>query len=79
LVATLEEIGNAHGASISQVALNWLVSIHGEAVVAIPGASHVRQAQESAGAMDIALSSGEMERIDELSRGFHQKRFRKSI
>ncbi len=68
LVEALERIGSAHGASASQVALNILVNLHGTAVVTIPGASKVRHAIESAGAMDFELSAAEMAGIDRLSR-----------
>jgi len=70
LIDALKVIGQAHGASIPQVALNWLVNFHGETVVAIPGASKVEQAEGNASAMDFKLSSDEMAHIDELSRQF---------
>ena len=70
LIAGLEEIGAAHGVTVSQVALNWLIHFHGEMVVAIPGATKVRHAEESAGAMAFRLSDDEMARIDELSQQF---------
>jgi aryl-alcohol dehydrogenase-like predicted oxidoreductase len=68
LVRGLKEIARAHGATPSQVALAWLIGFHGEAVVAIPGASKPRHAEESAGAMQLTLSAKELSRIDELSR-----------
>jgi aryl-alcohol dehydrogenase-like predicted oxidoreductase len=68
LVEALEQTAAAHSASAAQVALNWLVNFHGETVVAIPGATKVKHARESAGAMDFALSPDEMAEIDRLSR-----------
>ena len=68
LVRFLQATAQSHGASASQVALNWLVSYHGAAVVAIPGATKVRHAQEAAGALDFALTAGELEEIARLSR-----------
>ena len=68
VIKVLDEIAEAHGATVSQVALSWLVTFSGEMVVAIPGASKLKHAEESAGAMKIALSSEEMERIDHISR-----------
>jgi aryl-alcohol dehydrogenase-like predicted oxidoreductase len=50
--------------------LNWVINFQGEAVVTIPGATKVRQAEESAGAMKFRLSGDEMARLDELSRGY---------
>ena len=68
VIKVLEGIAEAHGATVSQVALSWLVTFSGEIVVAIPGASKPKHAEESAGAMKIALTSDEMERIDHISR-----------
>ncbi len=67
LIAELRAIGEAHGATPAQVALAWLITYYGEAVVAIPGASRPEHATESAGAIDIRLTAAEIERIDHLS------------
>ena len=67
LIAELRAVGEAHGATPGQVALAWLVTYYGEAVVAIPGASKPGHASESAGAMDLRLTAGEIDRIDQLS------------
>lgn len=69
LIEMLSEIARAHGATPAQVALNWLVSFNKELVVAIPGASTVRQVQDNAAAMNLKLSSSELAKIDEFSRG----------
>mgnify|MGYP001827889366 CR=1 FL=1 len=68
LVAALEEIGQAYQATPAQVALNWLVNFHGDAVVAIPGASRPDQAADSAGAMRFSLTDDELAHIDRLTR-----------
>lgn len=68
LVAELKRVGAAHGATASQVALNWVVSFWGDTVVAIPGASKPRQALEAAGAMGFELTRAELDSIDRLSR-----------
>lgn len=70
VVEALEEIGAAHEATPAQVALNWLISFHGDRVVAIPGATNANQAAENAGAMHLRLSQGELERLDELTREY---------
>jgi aryl-alcohol dehydrogenase-like predicted oxidoreductase len=70
LVAALEEIGADHGASAAQVALNWIVSFHGDRIVTIPGVTKVRQAEESAGAMTFRLTDAELARLDGLSRQY---------
>ena len=70
LVEALEEIGPRYGATPAQVAVNWLVNFQGETVVAIPGASKVHHAEESAGAMAFKLSEEDMARLAELSSIF---------
>jgi len=70
LVMAMEEIGAKYNATPAQVALNWVINFQGEAVVTIPGATKVRQADESAAAMKFRLSCDEMARLDELSRGY---------
>ncbi len=70
LIDTLREIAIAHSATPAQVALSWLINFHGEAVVAIPGASTAKQAQENARAMSFTLSPAELTQIDQLSRKF---------
>ncbi len=68
LIEALRRIGDEHGATASQVALNWLVSFWGETVVAIPGASRPGQAKEAAGSMGFRLSPAELTSLDRLSR-----------
>jgi len=68
VVAALEEIAKSRGVTASQVALNWLISAHGDTVVAIPGASRPAQAQESAGAMAFSLTTDELSLLDRVTR-----------
>jgi aryl-alcohol dehydrogenase-like predicted oxidoreductase len=70
LVAVLEEIGAKYNVTAAQVALNWVISFHGDTIVTIPGATKIHQAEESAGAMHFRLSDDELSRLDELSRAF---------
>jgi aryl-alcohol dehydrogenase-like predicted oxidoreductase len=65
----MDEIGAKYNATPAQVALNWVIHSQGETIITIPGATKVRQAEESAGAMKFRLSDDEMARLDELSRG----------
>ena len=60
-------VGEAHDASVAQVALAWLVTHYGETVVAIPGASRPEQATAIATAMDVRLTEAEMASIDAIS------------
>lgn len=71
LMDALEEIGADHGVTAAQVALNWTVSFHGETIVAIPGVTKIRQAQDAAGAMKFQLTKAELTRLDELSKILH--------
>lgn len=73
LIQTLHNIADRINASPSQVALSWLIHFSGPNVVAIPGASSVRQARENAAAMAIRLSGEDMQRLDQLSRRFGGK------
>jgi aryl-alcohol dehydrogenase-like predicted oxidoreductase len=66
LIRALHEVGSRHGATAAQVALAWL--IRKPNVVAIPGASSVRQVEENVGAADIELSDEEDSRLAALAR-----------
>lgn len=68
LINVLAGIAEARQVTISQVALNWVITAHGETVVAIPGASRVSHAEEAAGALNFALSVDELARLDQTSR-----------
>ena len=69
LLQTMEGIGKAHGKTMGQVALNWLL-LKDELIIPIPGAKNVRQATENAGAIGWRLSRDEFERIDVASQPF---------
>jgi aryl-alcohol dehydrogenase-like predicted oxidoreductase len=70
MVETLMDIARAYGVSASQVALNWLVNYHGDAVVVIPGATKIEQARQNCAALNFSLKQNEMDKIEQLSRGF---------
>ena len=59
---TLSEIAKTHAKTPSQVALNWLT--RKKNVVAIPGVKKTEYAIDDAGAVDWALTSPEMERLE---------------
>ncbi len=73
LITEMEEIANIHQATISQVALNWLIHFSGDIVVTIPGATKSYQAQDSAGAMKFVLSADELDRLDRASQDLQKK------
>ena len=65
LIGALRDIASAHAATPAQVALAWL--LRKPNVVAIPGASSVKQVEDNAAAADLDLSSEEAARLDSLS------------
>jgi aryl-alcohol dehydrogenase-like predicted oxidoreductase len=67
LIDGLRQIAGTHSATVSQVALAWLITYYGDMVVAIPGASKPHQAEEAAGAMRLALSQQEIQSLAVLS------------
>lgn len=72
VIQALEEIAREHDAEPAQAALSWLIDARGDSVVGIPGASKVAHVQESVGAMDLVLTSREIERLDEVSHQFRK-------
>jgi aryl-alcohol dehydrogenase-like predicted oxidoreductase len=65
LLTGLAEIAKRHDATPSQIALAWLVNK--PHVVAIPGASSVKQLEDNAKAGDITLAGDEITELDRLS------------
>lgn len=66
LIETLDEIGKAHGKTVAQVALAWLIDA--PAVTApIVGANTVEQLHDTLGAVGVTLAEAERKQIDELS------------
>ena len=68
LIRVLREIANEHKVTPAQIALRWVIQFHGDTVVAIPGASSAKQAQQNAAAMDFELSAKELDLLDTTSR-----------
>lgn len=74
LIEELQTLARAHPLSSgdlptpAQMALAWVVQRHGSSVVAIPGATSVAQAQSNAAAMEITLTSEELDRLDHAGR-----------
>lgn len=66
----VEELAGTYGVSPSQIALNWLIHAHGDAVVAIPGASKVKHAEENIGALRFRLASEHLAQLSDASREF---------
>ncbi|MFF4276449.1 aldo/keto reductase [Streptomyces sp. NPDC001536] len=64
-VSRLGELAAAKGATVSQLALAWLLT-RGEHIVPIPGTRSVRRIEENAGAADVALTEADLAAIDEI-------------
>lgn len=70
VLASLQSIGEAHGKTQVQVALNWLIS-KGK-VVPIPGAKNARQAEQNAGALGWEITETEREQLDNVTAPWTQ-------
>jgi aryl-alcohol dehydrogenase-like predicted oxidoreductase len=68
LITVLREVAEAHAATPAQIALAWV--IRHPVVIAIPGASSVRQLESNAAAADIELADGEARALDDASAQF---------
>lgn len=66
LLSLLVDIARAHGASISQVALNWLMA-RDPHIIPIPGATKPHHASDNLAALDWRLSEAEFDAIDRAS------------
>jgi aryl-alcohol dehydrogenase-like predicted oxidoreductase len=62
----LRELAAAKGCTAAQLALAWLLSRHDD-VIPIPGTSSVQRLTENAAAVDVVLSTQELERIEQLA------------
>ena len=67
LILKLEELAKKYEVSASQIALNWVITYHGETIFAIPGASKPHHAEENIGAMNFELSREELEELSRIS------------
>jgi aryl-alcohol dehydrogenase-like predicted oxidoreductase len=66
IIETMQPIAAAHGASIAQIALAWL--LHRAAVTSvIVGAKRMEQLEDNLGSVEIALSDDEVRQLDDVS------------
>jgi len=68
LIAALREVADAHSATPAQIALAW--AIRSPAVVAIPGASSMKQLESNVAAAEIELADDECQVLDTTSAQF---------
>ncbi len=64
--SVLEAIGKAHGKSVAQVALRWLIQ---RGVIIIPKSTHVERMEQNLDIYDFDLTDDEMKQIDGLDTG----------
>ncbi len=64
LVDLVEEIAREKGVTAGQLALAWVLA-QGDDVVPIPGTKRVRYLEENAAAVDVALTSDDLARLEE--------------
>ena len=70
VIDKLKLVAVEYNATSSQVALNWLINFHRDIVVAIPGATKIRQAKENTGAMNFTLSKENLNMLDQVSMDY---------
>jgi diketogulonate reductase-like aldo/keto reductase len=70
--SVLDDIASAHGVTIYQVALAWVLAQPD--VIAIPKSSNMKHVEDNAKAIDLTLSADDMSRIDETFKPPKSKR-----
>ncbi len=68
----LQKIAAAHGKSVEQVALNWLIS-RDDLIIPIPGAKRATQAEANAGALGWRLAAADMTALDAATERYRHK------
>lgn len=76
LIGILREVAEAHGATLAQIALAWV--IHHPVVAAIPGASSIEQLESNVAAAEIQLTDGEYQALQAASPWSRERSVRKS-
>lgn len=64
-VRQLKELAASKGATVSQLALAWLLA-QGDDIVPIPGSRKAERVAENVGAADVVLTAGDLARIQEI-------------
>ncbi|MDQ0062261.1 aldo/keto reductase [Paenibacillus harenae] len=68
LIDTMRQIASHYDATVTQVALNWLIHAHGNTVFAIPGASKAQHAEQNVKTLRFKLTVDEINEISEVSK-----------
>lgn len=70
VIEIVKNLARKYGATTSQIALSWLINFSDGMIVAIPGATKAKHAEENTGAMKLRLSPDDMTLLAEVSKGF---------
>lgn len=62
LVAQVEEVAKAHGCTVAQVCLAWLMA-QGEDIIPIPGTRTIKYLEENTAAAELKLSQAEIDSL----------------
>lgn len=73
LFVAMEEVAQAHEASLAQVALNWLLASD-PLILPIPGAKNMKQAVSNAAALKWRMSQGEFNRLAQIEDAISRSR-----
>jgi aryl-alcohol dehydrogenase-like predicted oxidoreductase len=64
LFQAMDAVAQAHGKTLAQVAVNWLLTNPEVSVIPIPGMKSPRQVADNAGALGWAMTAPERDLID---------------
>jgi len=64
LANKVEEIARVKGCTASQLALAWVLA-QGDDIIPIPGTKHMKYLEDNAGSLNVKLSAGELQRLEE--------------
>lgn len=67
LYTELKKLSQEYDVSVAQISLNWLIHSQGSTVLAIPGASKLKQAQENIGTLEFTLSNAQLKKLSAIS------------
>ena len=65
LIARVTEVAEEKGCTAAQLALAWVLA-QGDDIVPIPGTKRLSYLEQNVGALDVALSEGDLARLDEI-------------
>ncbi len=68
VIERLRGIAEQHGMRSAQVALAWVVQVHGESIVAVAGATKIRHAESNSAALQLRLTESEIQELNEVTQ-----------